>query len=79
MLTAVLGLLFLRAGVVPGFTRIDTRSQILVYAVVFGAAQHLVTRLIDARSDVLVSAVTVTPAGEPADSRPSRSSGGQIT
>jgi hypothetical protein len=79
MLTAVLGLLFLRAGVVPGFTRIDTRSQILVYAVVFGAAQHLVTRLIDARSDVLVSAVTVTPTGEPADGRPSRSSGDQIT
>lgn len=57
MITAVLGLLFLRAGVVPGFTRIDTRSQILVYAVVFGAAQHLVTRLIDARSDTLLDSV----------------------
>lgn len=57
MITAVLGLLFLRAGVVPGFTRIDTRSQILVYAVVFGAAQQLVTRLIDARSDSLLDSV----------------------
>jgi hypothetical protein len=70
MLTAVLGLLFLRAGVVPGFTRIDTRSQMLVYAVVFGAAQHLVTRLIDARSDHLVSAVTVTTTDEPPDGQP---------
>jgi hypothetical protein len=42
---------------VPGFTRIDTRSQILVYAVVFGAAQQLVTRLIDARSDSLLDSV----------------------
>ncbi|HKE75579.1 MAG TPA: hypothetical protein VKB57_18305 [Acidimicrobiales bacterium] len=57
MITAILGLLFLRAGVVPGFTRIDTRSQILVYAVVFGAAQQLVTRLIDARSDSLLDSV----------------------
>jgi hypothetical protein len=58
MLTAVVGLLFLRAGVVPGFTRIDTRSQILVYAVIFGAAQHLVTTFIDRRSNELVEAVT---------------------
>lgn len=58
MLTAVVGLLFLRAGVVPGFTRIDTRSQILVYAVVFGAAQHLVTTFIDRRCNELVEAVT---------------------
>jgi hypothetical protein len=57
ILAAVLGLLFLRAGVVPGFTHIDTRSQILVYAVVFGASQHLITRLIDARSDSLLGSV----------------------
>jgi hypothetical protein len=57
ILAAVLGLLFLRAGVVPGFTQVDTRSQILIYAVVFGASQQLVTRLIDARSDALLGAV----------------------
>jgi hypothetical protein len=60
MMTAVLGLLFLRAGVIPGFTQVDTRSQILVYAVVFGAAQQLVTRFIDSRSNELLAAVTST-------------------
>jgi len=60
MLAAVLGLLFLRAGVVPGFTQVDTQSQILVYAVVFGGAQELITRLIDQRSDILLSEVTST-------------------
>lgn len=55
MLGAVVGLLILRAGVIPGFTAIDTRAQILVYALVFGASQQLATRLIDKRSDTLVS------------------------
>ena len=64
MMTAVLGLLFLRAGVIPGFTQVDTRSQILVYAVVFGAAQQLVTRFIDSRSNELLAAVTSTDEDE---------------
>jgi hypothetical protein len=55
MLGAVVGLLILRAGVIPGFTAIDTRAQVLVYALVFGASQQLATRLIDKRSDTLVS------------------------
>jgi hypothetical protein len=69
ILAAVLGLLFLRAGVVPGFTQVDTRSQILIYAVVFGASQQLVTRLIDARSDALLGAVktNASPAVSGAD------------
>jgi hypothetical protein len=54
-LAAVLGLLFLRAGVVPGFTQVDTQSQILAYAVVFGAAQEFITRLIDQRSNTLLA------------------------
>ena len=54
-LTALLGLLFLRAGVVPGFTQVDTQSQILAYAVVFGAAQEFITRLIDQRSNTLLA------------------------
>lgn len=60
MLTAILGLLFLRAGVVPGFTQIDTQSQILVYAIVFGASQELITRFVDRRSNDLLAAVTVS-------------------
>lgn len=59
-LAAVLGLLFLRAGAIPGFTQVDTQSQILVYAVVFGAAQELITRLIDQRSNTLLAGATAT-------------------
>lgn len=62
-LTAVLGLLFLRAGVVPGFTQVDTQSQILAYAVVFGAAQEFITRLIDQRSNALLAGASSTERG----------------
>jgi hypothetical protein len=70
MLTAILGLLFLRAGIVPGFTQVDTQSQILVYAVVFGASQELITRFVDQRSNDLLAAVTSTEAapGDRSDS-----------
>ena len=63
MLGALLGLMFLRAGVVPGFTSLDTQSEILVYAVVFGAAQDLFTRLVDSRANDLSQASTPAEAG----------------
>ena len=69
MLSAVTGLLFLRAGVVPGFTQVDTRSQILMYALLFGAAQQLVTRAIDSRSNTLIEAVTADDVDTAAASR----------
>ncbi|HEU4544505.1 MAG TPA: hypothetical protein VFR23_25480 [Jiangellaceae bacterium] len=62
MLTAILGLLFLRGGIVPGFTQVDTQSQILVYAIVFGASQELITRFVDQRSNDLLAAVTSSEA-----------------
>jgi hypothetical protein len=73
MLGAVLGLLFLRAGVVPGFTALDTQSEILVYAIVFGAAQDLFTRLIDSRANDLAQKADpddAPAAAEPAPSTP---------
>ena len=69
MLSAVVGLLFLRAGVVPGFTQVDTRSQILIYAIVFGAAQQLATRAVDSRSNPLIAAVTADDVAEAATSQ----------
>ncbi len=63
MLGALLGLMFLRAGVVPGFTSLDTQSEILVYAVVFGAAQDLFTRMVDSRANDLSQASTPAEAG----------------
>jgi hypothetical protein len=71
-LVAVLGLLFLRAGVVPGFTKVDTQSQILTYAVFFGAAQELLTRLIDQRSNTLLAGATSTEHGQQPTTAPRR-------
>jgi hypothetical protein len=68
MLGAVLGQHFLRAGAVPGFTALDTQSEILVYAVVFGAAQDLFTRLVDTRANDLAQAAAaddLRATGEP--------------
>jgi hypothetical protein len=48
-LTAVLGLLLMRGEFVPGLSALDTPAQILAWAVVFGYAQQLFTRLVDQR------------------------------
>ncbi|MFF0943328.1 hypothetical protein ACFYE2_03760 [Kocuria sp. CPCC 205300] len=53
-LTAVLGLLLMRGEFIPGLSNLDTTAQILAWAVVFGAAQQLVTGFVDRKaSDVL--------------------------
>jgi hypothetical protein len=49
-LTALLGLLLMRGGFVPGLTALDTPAQILAWAVLFGSAQQLVTRFVDQRA-----------------------------
>jgi hypothetical protein len=46
-LIAVLGLLLLRGGFVPGLSALDTSAQILAWAVLLGYAQQLFTRLVD--------------------------------
>jgi hypothetical protein len=56
-LTAVIGLLLMSAGFVPGLTALDTSAQILGWALVFGYAQHFITRLIDQRAATLLDAV----------------------
>ena len=48
-LLALVGLLFVRGGFVPGLSQLDSQPQILAYAFLFGSAQQLVTRLIDRR------------------------------
>jgi hypothetical protein len=55
-LTALLGLVLMRGEFVPGLTDLDTQGQILGWAIVFGSAQHLVTRVVDQKAqDVLES------------------------
>jgi len=46
-LTAVLGLLLMRANFVPGLSALDSSAQILACALVFGYAQQLLTRFVD--------------------------------
>ncbi|GAA2122230.1 hypothetical protein GCM10009759_72590 [Kitasatospora saccharophila] len=53
-LSAVIGITMIRAGFIPGLTDLDSSTQILAWAIVFGASQHLITRLVDNRiRDVL--------------------------
>lgn len=45
--TAVLGLLLMRGEFIPGLSALDTSGQIIAWAVVFGYAQQLFTRMVD--------------------------------
>ena len=46
-LTAVIGLLLMRGGFIPGLSALDSSAQIIAWAVVFGYSQQLLTRLVD--------------------------------
>jgi hypothetical protein len=66
--TAFLGLLLMRGQFVPGLSALDTSAQILAWALVFGYAQQLFTRLIDRQGQVVLD--SVRGADRP-DARPS--------
>jgi hypothetical protein len=53
-LTAVLGLLLMRAGFVPGFGNLDSSAQVIAWAAIFGYAQQLFTRLVDVQAGVVL-------------------------
>jgi hypothetical protein len=61
-LTAVAGILFIRAGFVPGLTSLDNQAQLLAYALLFGYAQQIFTRLIDSQAHVVLDKI---PKSEP--------------
>ncbi|MEV7908536.1 hypothetical protein AB0P04_43795, partial [Streptomyces anulatus] len=62
--TAVLGLLILNSGFVPGFSGLGSQPAILVWAMAFGYGQQIVTRFVDQRADTLLTAASpLTPAG----------------
>ena len=52
--TAVVGLLLMRADFVPGLSALDSSAQILGWAVVFGIAQQLVTQFADSQAAGLI-------------------------
>jgi hypothetical protein len=62
-LTAVLGLLFIRGGFVPGLTALDSAAQIIAWAIIFGYAQQVFTRLIDNQGQGLLQDVAGQGAG----------------
>ena len=66
-LTAVSSILLLGGNFVPGLSELDNQRQILAYALVFGYAQQLVSRLIDNQADSLLKSL---PGKEGNDSRP---------
>ena len=56
-LTAVLGVLLMRGGFVPGLSNLDTSAQILAWAIVFGYAQQLFTRMVDQQAQSVLNDV----------------------
>ena len=56
-LTAVLGLLLMRGGFVPGLSALDTSAQIIAWAIIFGYAQQLLTRLVDQQANTVLQNV----------------------
>ena len=63
-LTALAGLLLVGGGFVPGLSDLDSQQQILAYALLFGYAQQVATRLVDQHARTLLAEsphVTVLP------------------
>jgi hypothetical protein len=55
-LTAFLGLLLMRGQFVPGLNALDYPAQIMAWAIVFGYAQQLFTRLVDQQAHYVLDA-----------------------
>jgi hypothetical protein len=56
-LTAVTSILLLGGDFVPGLSQLDSQRQILAYALVFGYAQQLVSRLIDDQGHTILNSL----------------------
>ncbi len=56
-LTAVLGLLLMRGGFVPGLSALDSSAQIIAWAVLFGYSQQIFTRLVDEQAKTVLDNV----------------------
>jgi hypothetical protein len=63
-LTAIVGILLVRGEFIPGLSQLDNQPQILAYAFVFGVAQQIATRYVDARAQQLLSTVPSKAAGD---------------
>jgi hypothetical protein len=57
-LTALLGLLLMRGNFVPGLSALDSSAQILAWAILFGYAQELFTKFVDAQAQTVLAGAT---------------------
>ena len=60
-LTAFFGLLLIHGQIVPGLSALDSSGQILAWALLFGAAQQLVTGLVDKKAQSVLESVGSSP------------------
>ena len=65
-----LGLLLMRGQFVPGLSALDTSAQILAWALVFGYAQQLFTRLVDQQGQTVLENVRGANKPPPTPSPP---------
>jgi hypothetical protein len=63
--TAILALVAIQGGFVPGLTALDSQEQILAYALVFGFAQQVFTRVLDRQAQTLLDGLPAKDAGTP--------------
>ena len=70
-LTAVGGLLLLRAGVLGPDLAASGTAQLVAYALVFGASQQAFTRLIDIQTQNVLDNIPTRNRGATKDSHPS--------
>jgi hypothetical protein len=66
-LIALIGMLLLAGGFIPGLSNLDSQRQILAYALVFGYAQQLITRLADAQAQTIMNRL---PSKDPEAAQP---------
>lgn len=66
-LTAFIAMIAIHGDFVPGLSALDSQEQILAYALVFGYAQQLVTRLIDQQAQNVLNSVA---SKDPSVARP---------
>jgi hypothetical protein len=66
-MSALVGLLFIHGGFIPGLTQLDNQQQILAYAFLFGIAQQLVTGTVDKKAQEILNKV---PSKEPVSTKP---------
>jgi hypothetical protein len=69
-ITAFLGLLLMRGQFVPGLSALDTSAQILAWALVFGYAQQLFTRLVDQQGQNVLDSVRGADKVQPVPTPP---------